>query len=299
MPPSTPSTPLKTAFLGTGLMGAPMAGRLIDKTELRAVWNRSSDKTAGLAARGVAVASTPIAAATGIDILCLCLTDGPAVSEIMFGPDGPAGLGAAAPRLVIDFTTSSPRESEQLAAEYARMTGGEWLDAPVSGGLERAEAGTLVIFCGGSQSAFEQAWPVLDILASRITLVGSQGAGQTLKLVAQLIAAPTIAAIAEALAAAEANGLDPAAIPDLLAGGLADSPLLQIFGRKMVQTDAMPIGAIATMYKDIAAATGMARTSGILSPVADAAAAAFRELSAEGDRDLAYLFTHRRRRDDG
>ncbi len=293
-----PADPPAISFIGTGLMGAPMARRLLDAGCLRTVWNRSPERARSLVDKGAMLVASPREAAIGADMICLCLTSAEAVEQVMFGPAGLASKNDGAAPLVIDFTTSSPTETRRIADRYRSETNGRWLDAPVSGGTARAASGDLIIFCGGEADAFAAAEPVLRILSRRASLVGPQGAGQTLKLCAQLIAAPTIVAIAEAFAAAEANGLDVARIPDLLSEGLADSPLLQLFGRRMaVQDPGPPIGAVATMLKDIDAATAMARKAGAPTPVAASAAEVYRALALDdGDHDLARLLDHYRGR---
>ena len=194
----------------------------------------------------------------GVDIVCICLTDSYAVKEVMFGPGGIAsGQSNHAPPLIIDFSTSSPDASRSLAECYRQVAGGSWLDAPVSGGAARAGVGTLIAYCGGERFDFEHASAILGCLTSRATLLGPVGSGQAAKLLAQLIAAPTLVAIAEALASAEAMGLDAGQLIDVYQDSLVDSPLLQLFGRRMAARQVEPrIGAIATMLKDIDNALG-------------------------------------------
>jgi 3-hydroxyisobutyrate dehydrogenase len=230
------------------------------------------------------MASSPATAAEGARLICFCLTDGAAVREVMFGPNGCIdGCDSAAPPLIVDFSTSSPLETRRLAEEFRTRVGGRWLDAPVSGGAARAALGDLVVFCGGESRDFEAAQPVMRVVSSRASLVGGLGAGQTIKLCAQLIAAPTIVAIAEAIAAAAANGVDSRKIPEFLAGGLADSPLLQLFGRRMAQGQIEPrLGALATMLKDIDLAVEMARSAGSPTPLGAVAAQMYRMLVNQG-----------------
>lgn len=289
-------SPTTVAFLGTGLMGGPMARLLLDSRMLSAVWNRRAERASSALGNRLRISESPAVAVQGADIICLCLTDGKAAHEVMLGQDGFAtSVRASKIPLVIDFTTSSPTDTKALASAYHAQTGGNWLDAPVSGGVARAVAGDLVIFCGGADEDFRRAEPVFNVVSRRATLVGEQGAGQAMKLCAQLIAAPTIVAIAEALAAAQANGIDVRTVPDILSDGLADSPLLQLFGRRMAQgAGKEKIGSIATMLKDIDAATTMARDAS--SPVAVGAVAAeiYRMLAAtgQGEADLDALFHH-------
>jgi len=274
----------RVAFIGTGIMGGPMALRMLQAGYLRSYWNRSVDRASALRDGGLTMAHSPAAAAFGARLICLCLTDGAAVRDVIFGPNGCIdGCDSGAPPLIVDFSTASPLETKQLAEEFRARVGGSWLDAPVSGGAARAAQGDLIVFCGGVLRDFEAAQPVLKIVSSRATLVGDLGAGQTIKLCAQLIAAPTIVAIAEAIAAAAANGIDSRKIPDFLAGGLADSPLLQLFGRRMAQGQLEPrLGALATMLKDIDLAVDMARRAGSPTPLGALAAQIYRVLVNQG-----------------
>lgn len=281
------------ALIGTGVIGAPMALRLLRAGLLKTIWNRSANRAEALIKEGAVLAETPAAAVANASIACLCLTDGAAIEDVVFGMNGIVADERAAPRLIIDFTTSTPDSTRRLAALYSERTGGAWLDAPITGGAARAENGELVIFCGGTQASFDTAQPVLRALSKRADLVGPIGAGQTIKLCAQLIGAPQIVSIAEALAAAEANGVDPAKLPDLLAGGMTDSPLLQVFGRRMVEAHKGPrIGAIATMLKDISAAVDMAQSAGAATPLAVTARDLYRAIDATGDHELEYLYTY-------
>jgi 3-hydroxyisobutyrate dehydrogenase len=274
----------RVAFMGTGIMGGPMALRILRAGYLRSYWNRSANRASALGDSGLSMAGSSAAAADGARLICLCLTDGAAARDVMFGPNGCIdGCDRGAPPLIVDFSTASPLETKKLGDEYRARVGGSWLDAPVSGGAARAAQGDLIVFCGGDSRDFEAAQPVLKVVSSRASLVGGLGTGQTVKLCAQLIAAPTIVAIAEAIAAAAANGVDSRRIPDFLAGGLADSPLLQLFGRRMAQGQLEPrLGALATMLKDIDLAVEMARRAGSPTPLGSLAAQMYRVLVNQG-----------------
>lgn len=275
---------MSVAFIGIGLMGEPMATRLLQHGYLKAAWNRTPEKSQRLAAAGAVIAASASRATGGVDTVCLCLTDSHAVEEVMFGPHGVAsGLAGHSPPLVVDFSTSSPETSRTVAHRYRQAVGGSWLDAPVSGGVARASAGTLIAYCGGESTDFDQASPILGALASRATLLGPVGSGQAAKLIAQLIAAPTLVALAEALATAEALGLKAGQLIDAYKDSLVDSPLLQLFGRRMAARQAEPrISAVGTMLKDIDNALSMARAAGASAPIGAEAARVFRLLCAEG-----------------
>jgi 3-hydroxyisobutyrate dehydrogenase len=278
-----------------------MAARLLAAGHLTAVWNRSAMRTRALEAAGAVVAGSPAETVDGADIVCLCLTDDAAVREVSFGERGIIE-GCARHKsqpLVIDFSTSSPAATKSLARDYQIATGGSWVDAPVSGGVQRAQDGSLIAYCGGDARDFARAQPILTALTSRSTLLGPIGSGQATKLIAQLIAAPMLVAIAEALATAEAMGLASRELIDVFSGSLVDSPLLQIFGRRMATGQREPkIGAIATMLKDIDNAVAMAGSSGALVPFGSAAAEIFRSIQGAGasSEEITALMEHYRRR---
>jgi 3-hydroxyisobutyrate dehydrogenase-like beta-hydroxyacid dehydrogenase len=244
-----PSLP-KTAFLGLGLMGGPMASRLLDAGADLAVWNRSIEKCAALSGRGARAGTSPGDAAANAEINCLCLTDAGAVEEVVFGPGGVAD--AAKPgAVIVDFSSIGVDDTRRLAAR-AQGEGLAWIDAPVSGGVAAASAGSLVIFAGGAVEALETAAPVLAVLSSRVTHLGGPGAGQAAKLCNQLIVSANLLAIAEAIALGAALGVAVERLPDALAGGFADSRPLQIFGPRMATGTYEPVlGATQMMLKDV------------------------------------------------
>jgi 3-hydroxyisobutyrate dehydrogenase/2-hydroxy-3-oxopropionate reductase len=204
-------------------------------------------------------------------LVALCLTDAAAIEEVVFGAEGIAQAGrpaGAQSRLVIDFSTIGPDASRNFAARLARASGDRWLDSPVSGGVRGAAAGTLIVFCGGAPEDVVRASPILRAVAQRAKRVGEVGAGQSVKLCNQLIVATTLLAIADSIALGRECGLDVAALPAMLAGGFADSPLLRLFGPRMAtgQTEP-PTGTIGTMLKDVDAIALMAEQAGVSTPL--------------------------------
>lgn len=276
------------AFLGLGLMGAPMAARLADEGLLAAVWNRSPGKGEPLRARGVIAAATPREAAEKAEVVCLCLTDANAVEAVLRGEDGlEAGLRPSA--LVIDFSTVGVAAGQGFAARVAAQ-GADWLDAPVSGGVRGAQEGTLIAFLGGSEAAIARAQPTLASVTRRATRVGEVGAGQAAKLCNQLIVSANLAAMAETFALARRLGVDAAQLTPALAGGFADSMPLQVFGPRMASGQRAPkLGSVATMLKDAEAVAASA--PGLALPVLAAALERYRAAVAAGlaDADLSAL----------
>ena len=278
-------------MLGLGIMGAAMARRLAARGFAVRGWNRSPDKAVGLLADGIRLFPTPAQAAEGADVVALCLTDAAAVEAVMFGAAGVvARLGLHA--VVVDFSTIGVEAARALAARLADAHGARWIDAPVSGGPAAAEAGTLAILCGGEASAVDHARPVLEALARVHTHLGPSGAGQAAKLCNQLIVSSAMMAIAEAVSAGRALGLDVAALPAALAGGYADSLPLQIFGPRMVAETREPrISEVATMLKDVRALHAAVAGSGVDLRLAQTTLALYEDAARRGlaHEDLAVL----------
>jgi 3-hydroxyisobutyrate dehydrogenase-like beta-hydroxyacid dehydrogenase len=256
------------AFLGTGQMGAPMAGRLAAAGYSTRVWNRTAGKAAALREIGVTPCRVPADAVSGAAFVCLCLTDRSALEDVLFGePAVAAALSAGT--IVIDFSTSGVASAQGLAAGVAATSGAAWLDAPVSGGVAGAKAGSLVIFAGGDPAVVQRATPLLQHLAARVTRMGDVGAGQAAKLCNQLIVSTTLIAIGEAIALGQSLGVDVTQLPAALQGGFADSKPLQIFGPRMapVRDPGPSVGALRTMHKDIAAILAAAADAGVSTPL--------------------------------
>lgn len=243
----------RIAFLGTGLMGAPMVSRLLAAQFSVRVWNRSPGKARPLAGLGAVAATSPAEAVADAELICLCLTDGRAVEELLFGPSKLAeSLPAGA--VLVDFSTIGPKATRALYSRLqAQRADVGWIDAPVSGGVKGAETGELVVMCGGEREVVTSVLPVLSVLSKRVCHLGPLGSGQAAKLCNQLVVSATIAAIAEALVLGREQGLDITALPDALAGGWADSLPLQIVGSRMAAGIVdPPIVSIGTYVKDLA-----------------------------------------------
>lgn len=283
--------PAPVAFLGTGLMATPMIERLLAAGRTVHVWNRTAAKARPLIERGARPLARPADAAAVADVVLMCLMDAPAVDATVFGPGGLAeGVRAAdaggAPgsraRVLVDHSSIRPDATAAFAQRLQAGTGMRWIDAPVSGGIAGAAAGTLAVMCGGEADALAQAEPAIRAYAANVTLMGPAGAGQTTKLINQVLVGSTMAAIAEAVALAQAAGIDAARLPQALAGGWADSKPLQVFVPRMVGGYDRPIGAIATMLKDLDTAADLARGAGTPLPMAVQAQTLMRLMVARG-----------------
>lgn len=272
----------RVAFLGTGLMGAPMAARLLAAGFPVTAWNRTRAKAEPLAGLGAAIAAKPAEAIDGAAIICVILENGPAVESVLFGGGAAARLESGA--VVIDLTSLPP----PTARDYAARLGGQgvgYLDAPVSGGPPAAEAGTLAIMVGGAAADVARAEPVLSVLG-RAVHVGPSGCGQLTKLGNQLIAGAALAAVAEALLLYQAGGADPAKARQALAGGLADSKVLQIHGRRMLERDFVVRGHVRTFLKDLDAAMAAAKECGLDLPMSRFVHGLFKSLAEHGHGEL-------------
>lgn len=238
------------SLLGCGLMGTPMATRLLNHGYTLNAWNRTRSKADALAAKGARVADTPAQAVADADIIITMLEHGGVVEDVLFNPALPgASLGLKAGALVIDMSSILPEQAQAHGPRLAAQ-GVAYLDAPVSGGTVGAEAGTLAIMAGGAEADFERARPVLEVLG-RPVHVGPTGSGQLTKLANQMIVGITIGAVAEALLLAQRGGADPAKVRQALRGGFAESRILEVHGQRMVDGDFAKRGSLAIQLKDL------------------------------------------------
>lgn len=273
---------MRIGFLGTGLMGTPMVRRLAAGGHDLRVWNRSPDRARRLS--DVATACVTAAeAARGSEILIAMLADGPVTRAVLQGDGVIAAMAEGG--LMIDMASVDPGTEMALAADAAARGVG-YLDAPVSGGVAGAEAGTLAILAGGSEADFATAEPVLRLLG-RPTRIGAIGAGQAAKLANQVIVGGTIAAVAEAFRLAEAAGCDLGLLREALRGGFADSRILDLHGKRMVEANFAPGGRSALQLKDLNNALELAAEKGLTLPVSETTRDGFAALVARpGGADL-------------
>ncbi|WP_162499466.1 NAD(P)-dependent oxidoreductase [Burkholderia mayonis] len=259
-------------FCGPGLMGAPMIRHLLSAGHRVHVWNRTREKADALAGHGAQVVDTPAELAARAETVMLCVLDAHAVGDVVFGAfgvlAGDAGDAAARRvRRIVDHSSIPPAATRAYAARAAAL-GVSWVDAPVSGGVPGAEAGTLAVMAGGPLADVDAVRALIGAYASRVTHLGDAGAGQTAKLCNQAIVTATVTAIAEAVGLAQASGIDAARLAEALAGGWADSVLLQTFVPRMTSGGHPPIGALKTFQKDVDAIADAARDAGAVMPVA-------------------------------
>jgi len=237
------------AFIGLGIMGSAMAGRLLDAGVSLTVHTRSMSKAAALIDRGAKSAITPAQAADDADFVFICVTDTPDVCAVVEGRDGILSA-ARSGMIVVDHSTISPAETRRLAGLLSTK-GAALLDAPVSGGDVGARNGTLSIMVGGDAVAFGKVEPLLKHMGRTITHCGPSGSGQLTKLVNQILVSVTNLAVSEALTFAKKNGLDLEKTLAAVAGGAAGSWQLNNLGPKMIAGDFRPGFMIDLQQKDL------------------------------------------------
>lgn len=241
---------LKIAVIGAGIMGSAIATRLLETGQTVTIFDLDAEKVAALTRKGAQSADTVAAAVGASDFVILSLNHADIVRAVVFGETGVA-KAATADKLLIDMSSIDPKDTADMARKLASETGMKWVDCPLSGGAPGALGGRLTIMAGGDEADFERARTVMQHLAANYTLMGPNGAGQTVKLINQLFCAVAFQAVAEAVKLAEAGGVDAAKIPAALKGGRADSAIMQEFMGKFAARDYTPTGRIDNMLKDL------------------------------------------------
>jgi 3-hydroxyisobutyrate dehydrogenase len=285
---SPPRVPV--GFVGTGIMGASMAGHLLAAGHPLHLFNRTRSKAEPLVARGAIWHDDPAAVAAAADIVITMLGDPTDVEAVYFGSGrgaspGPGLVEAARPgSLLVDMTTSSPALAARIAtAAAARRLAA--LDAPVSGGDVGARNASLVIMVGGDEQAFATALPLFSLMGRSATLLGPAGAGQRCKLANQVAVAVGMVAWCEALAHARAGGLDPAAVQQVLAGGAAGSWALTNLAPRALADDFSPGFLVRHILKDIRLARQAAAETGMEFPGLEVAERLYEQVAAAGRAD--------------
>lgn len=276
---------MRIGFIGIGIMGEAMVRRLMERGHGPIiVWNLEAERLATVVPHGAVAAASPAAVAAASDVVMTCVLHTDAVRNVVFGPAGIAEAPGLSGRLLIDLSTADPDATRQMAAQLQAEAGMGWVDAPVSGGPQAARAGTLAIMAGGAEADIARALPLLRDLAANVTRMGPVGAGQTTKVINQAIVGTGFVLMAEALALAEAAGIDAAALPGCLAGGFADSELLRRIWPQMQQRRfEPPAGYARQLLKDMKAVQAFAEGLGAELPVVAAAAARYAQFVADGN----------------
>jgi 3-hydroxyisobutyrate dehydrogenase-like beta-hydroxyacid dehydrogenase len=270
-------------FIGTGIMGEPMALHLVKAGYRVKVWNRSPGKLRALIEAGAEVCADPAGAATGVSALICMLSDGPTCDQVLFGDAGAALVMDADATLIV--MSSIPVETAVEQARKCCERGVRYLDAPVSGGQRGAQEASLAIMVGGSERDSAAVRELLSVMGRPVP-VGPVGCGQLAKIANQMIVASTIATVSEALLLAERGGADAARVREALAGGFADSTVLQQHGLRMIEDDFQPGGPAKWQLKDTHTAVALAKSLGLSLPVVGLVDSLFQDMVAHGDGDL-------------
>jgi 3-hydroxyisobutyrate dehydrogenase-like beta-hydroxyacid dehydrogenase len=269
----------RIAFLGIGLMGRPMAEKLLEAGFALTAWNRTGAKAEPLARLGAKLAASPAEAVAEADIVITMLENGKVVDEVLFGVQGAAAqLRKGA--LAVDMSSIDPPTARRHDERLRERDIGH-LDAPVSGGTVGARQASLAIMAGGTTANFERARPLFARLG-RATLVGPAGSGALAKLCNQAIVAITIGAVAEALLLAAAGGADPAAVREALIGGFADSRILTLHGKHMLERSFLPGGRAVVQVKDQDNILAAARAAHLQLPLSERVTELYKSLVAQG-----------------
>lgn len=263
------NTMKRVAFLGLGVMGSGMAGRLLDAGVPLTVWNRHRDKAQALAARGARVATSPADAAADADIVIAMIADDEASKTVWLGQDGALG-GARAGTVLIESSTLSPAWIAELASR-ATDRDCDLLDAPVTGSKTHAASGLLLFLVGGRSEVVARARPILAMMGRDVLHLGPTGAGARLKLVNNFLCGVQAAALAEAMVMIERGGLDRETAMSVLAKGAPGSPLVNAVGPRMTARDYTVNFGLALMHKDLTYACAEADRLGV--PLRTAASA--------------------------
>jgi 3-hydroxyisobutyrate dehydrogenase len=274
----------KIGFIGLGLMGQAFTRRLVACGYRVTGYDIVPEKMTAAAAQGVQTAGSAAAVARASDQVHVCVMTGDDLAAAVFGEHGVAAGGAAG-KLLIDHSTTAVGLTKAFAERLRSEAGMGWVDAPVSGGPPAAAAGTLAIMAGGAEADVARARPVLADLGT-CTHMGPVGAGQTTKMVNQVLVLNNFCILAEALALAEAGGVDAAKIPAALGGGYAGSTMLQKLYPRLVARDFAPAGYAFQALKDLDMLHDLAKALQVPTPMSAQAASLFRILNAKGHGQL-------------
>ncbi|MGP9832311.1 NAD(P)-dependent oxidoreductase [Marinobacter sp. NSM] len=271
----------RIAFLGIGLMGAPMTRNLLTAGYPMTLWNRTASKCEPFAGEAT-IAGTPAEAVAGTDVVITMLENGSVVEDVLVVQGALTALKSGA--LVIDMSSVQPSLARRLAGLAAEQGAG-FVDAPVSGGTLGAAEARLSIMAGGSEADVERARPVFEVLG-KCTRIGPVGAGQLAKLANQAIVGITIGAVSEALLLAAKGGADPAAVREALMGGFAGSRILELHGQRMIDRDFAPGAPARIQLKDMRMILDEARAEGLTLPLAQQTHNEYLSLAANGHSDV-------------
>ena len=266
-------------FIGTGIMGRPMALNLLKKGYPLNVFNRTPGKAREVVDAGAVPKASPREVAEASEVIITIVTDTPDVEAVLFGKEG-VFHGARRGQTVIDMSTISPDATRRFAERLAEK-GVEMLDAPVSGGEIGAIRGTLTVMVGGKAEVFERRRPVLEAMGTRIARVGETGSGQIVKACNQVMCAVNQVAVSEALSLCHRSGIDLNVMHQVVTGGAGNSWALETLGRKVIDGDLKPAFMVRLIQKDLNIVSELARRLDLPLPGTSLAVQLFRSVEAE------------------
>lgn len=268
------------ALIGAGAMGGAIGRRLVETGHRLTVFDLDQARVNALVELGAEAAQSAADAARRSDFIIISLNSAKIVRRAVFGQDG-VSTGAEPGTLIIDMSSIDPESTKALAADAANLDLG-WVDAPLSGGAPKALTGELAVMAGGDAPDFEKSKSVMDDLCANFTHMGPSGAGQTTKLINQILCGIGFMAVAEATRLAQDAGVDAEKIPQALKGGRADSALLQEYMPRMATRDYRPTGRIDNMVKDLNGAQDLARLTNTAMPLTATCAEIHKMMTASG-----------------
>jgi len=274
----------RIGFIGLGIMGKPMARNLIKAGYPLVVHNRSRKAVEELAAEGATPAESPREVAEQVDVVITMLPDSADVEQVVLGQNGVV-LGLRSGMLLVDMSTIAPATARRVY-QALRARGVESLDAPVSGGEVGAKEGTLSIMVGGAAAAFQKVLPIFGVLGKNIVLIGEPGAGQVTKACNQIVVGVTIQAVSEALMLARRSGVDPTKVREALLGGFAQSRILELHGKRIIERSFQPGFRIRLHRKDLAIALQTGREVSLPLMLTSQVAELMNALIGRGQGDL-------------
>lgn len=271
---------MKVGFVGTGIMGRPMARRLQEAGHQLFIVTHRASPPQDLLDAGAVLAGSAMELAEASDVVITMVPDTEAVEDALFRDRGVAA-GLSPGKVVVDMSSISP-SATKLFAQRIRRLACEYLDAPVSGGDTGAREGTLSIMVGGTPEAFARVEPLFEVMGGTVTLVGGTGAGQTCKVANQVIVGVNIAAVGEALVLVSKAGLDPVRVREALLGGFASSRVLEVHGRRMIDRAFEPGGRIELHQKDLGLALAEAGDLEVAMPMTSVCGDLMETCAAQG-----------------
>lgn len=274
---------LVIGFVGTGIMGFPMARNLAKAGYAVKAYDLDVDKSRRLSEFGVSIVPDNLDVAKDADVLICMLSSGPICDSVLLGESGL--IANMRPGSLLIVMSSIPVETARNQAKFCAELGIDYVDAPVSGGEKGAIEANLAIMAGGTAEAYEKARPILEVMG-RPTHIGPVGTGELTKLVNQMMVASNIASVAEAMLLAEKGGAEPAKVREALLGGFADSTILRQHALRMIDGNFVPGGVARYQVKDTKTAIDFARSVGVDLPMLNQADELFSDMVESGDGDL-------------